>query len=365
MPEMTTAASSPPPPSIDIGSAARPASAATAAAPSGRRLRAGIVGLGRQARDDHLPALLASDMVDLVAVCDTDVQRVAEVRGEFEVAGHHDVTAMLASEDLDFVVVAVPHQSGREVITAAAEHRVHVLKEKPFATSLTEARELAVTCARSGVELMVTLQRRFNPIYSTFHQLYDQIGQPFLIDAAYTMSVDPAAGWRGQRCLAGGGCIIDMGYHVIDMLLWYFGLPDRVLAQYSATARPELDYDAEDTAHILFGFDSGLVGTVLLSRCIPPKTERIRVVGTRGAIVLERGRIQRLRSDGELVESLSREQSWPAAATAQVDHFCRVLHGSRCNVSGPDSHLAHAAFIDAAYASSRAGGFVNPKELIA
>lgn len=202
------------------------------------------------------------------------------------------------------------------------------------------------------------------PIYSTFHQLYDQIGQPFLIDAAYTMSVDPAAGWRGQRCLAGGGCIIDMGYHVIDMLLWYFGLPDRVLAQYSATARPELDYDAEDTAYILFGFDSGLVGTVLLSRWIPPKTEQIRVVGTRGAIVLERGRIQRLRSDGELVESLSREESWPAAATAQVDHFCRVLHGSRCNVSGPGSHLAHAAFIDAAYASSRAGGFVNPKELL-
>lgn len=65
-----------------------------------------------------------------------------------------------------------------------------------------------------------------------------------------------------------------------------------------------------------------------------------------------------------MLESLSREQSWPAAATAQVDHFCRVLHGSRRNVSGPDSHLAHAAFIDAAYASSRAGGFVNPKELI-
>lgn len=342
----------------------QPARSRTARSDSERRLRAGVVGLGRQAQDDHLPAVHASDMADLVAVTDLEPQRVTEVCREFGVSGHRDVGDMLAGEELDFVVVAVPHNAGREVIAAAAQHGVHVLKEKPFATCLAEAHELAAICADSGIELMVTLQRRFNPIYSTFPQLYDQIGSPFLIDADYTMTVDPAAGWRGQRRLAGGGCIIDMGYHVIDMLLWYFGLPDRVLAQYSAIARPELDYDAEDTAQILFGFDSGLVGTVLLSRCIAPKTERIRVVGTRGMIVLERGRIQRLRPDGDIVESLVREQSWPAAATAQVDYFCRVLRGARPNISGPSCHLAHAAFIEACYASSRVGKFVNPKKLI-
>ncbi|MGH8933230.1 MAG: Gfo/Idh/MocA family protein [Egibacteraceae bacterium] len=93
----------------------------------------------------------------------------------------------------------------------------------------------------------VTLQRRFNPIYTTFCQLYDQIGRPFVLDAEYTVYTDdPASGWRGDVSLAGGGCIIDMGYHMIDMLLWYFGLPDRVLAGFSAAARPDLDYDAED-----------------------------------------------------------------------------------------------------------------------
>jgi predicted dehydrogenase len=68
------------------------------------------------------------------------------------------------------------------------------------------------------------------------------------------------AGW--------GGCIIDMGYHLVDMLLWYFGMPDRVLAQHSASARPEQDYDAEDTATITFGYGSGLFGTALLPRCV-------------------------------------------------------------------------------------------------
>jgi predicted dehydrogenase len=198
-----------------------------------RQLRVGVVGLGKQARDDHLPAVRASEMAELVAVCDTDGERLTNTRHDLGVAGYRTVNEMLAGEHLDLVVVAVPHHAGREVIAAAAECGVHVLKEKPFATNLAEARDLAALCARSGIELMVTMQRRFNPIYSTFHQLYDQIGRPFLVDAAYTLAVNPAEGWRGQLRLAGGGCIIDMGYHMIDMLIWYFGLPDRVLVSVS------------------------------------------------------------------------------------------------------------------------------------
>lgn len=328
-------------------------------------LRVGVVGLGRQAREDHVPAVLASEMTELVAVCDTDPDRLAAARLDLGVAGYHSIGDMLGSADLDLVIVAVPHHAGRAVIAAAADHGVHVLKEKPFATSLDEARELAARCARSGIELMVTMQRRFNPIYSTFHQLYDRIGRPFLVDAVYTPDVDPAEGWRGQHHLAGGGCIIDMGYHTIDLLIWYFGLPDRVLAQYTATACPELDYDAEDTAQILFGYDSGPIGSVLLSRCIPPRSEHLRVVGSQGMVTLERGRIRRFGRGGEIVESLSRELSWPTAATAQIDHFCRILRGSRTNFSGPGNHLAHAAFIEACYASRQRGQFVDPKELIA
>lgn len=333
--------------------------------PSRARLRCGVVGLGRQARQDHIPAVATSEFADLVAFCDIDDQITHEIAGQYGVTGYRSYQEMISAESLDFVVVAVPHHAGGDVITVAAEHGVHILKEKPFAISLAEARKLQVLCADAGIELMVTMQRRFNPIYTTFHQLYDQIGEPFLIDARYTMQVDPAAGWRGQSRLAGGGCIIDMGYHMIDMLLWYFGLPRRVLAQCSAAARPDLDYDAEDTACISFEYESGLFGSALLSRCISPKTELIRVMGTRGTVELERGRIQRVRPDGQIAESLSREQSWPSAATVQVDHFCRVIRGERPNLAAPESHLAHAAFIEAAYESAEQRCFVNPKELMA
>jgi predicted dehydrogenase len=263
------------------------------------------------------------------------------------------------------VVVCVPHIADRKIIEAAAERGIHVLKEKPFATTLAEARELVTRCEVAGIELMVTLQRRFNPIYTSFSQLADQIGTPFMVDAAYTLHVsDPSDGWRGHIDAAGGGCVIDMGYHLIDMLLWYFGLPDRVTADMSTSARPDRDYDAEDTALIHFGYDNGLYGSLLLSRFVGPKSEQIRLVGSRGIVHLERGRIRRLANNGEVVESLVREQAWPAAAVSQVDYFCRVIEGLRPNISGPRENLAHLSFIQSCYQSARTHTAVNPKELL-
>ncbi|WP_280447107.1 Gfo/Idh/MocA family protein [Nocardia brasiliensis] len=328
-------------------------------------LRVGVVGLGRQAVNDHLPALVASRHVELVAVCDEDSKVMDEQQARWQVPGFTDYREMFQAAALDFVVICVPHDVGRAVIESAAAHRVHVLKEKPFALTLVEATELADLCAQSGIQLMVTLQRRFNPIYTSFPQLADQIGTPFLIDARYTVHVDdPSDGWRGQTATAGGGCVIDMGYHLIDLLLWYFGLPESITAELSVGARPDRRYDAEDTALIHFSYESGLYGSVLLSRFIGPKTEEIRLVGSDGVVHLERGCIRRLTNSGDVIESLRREQAWPSAAACQIDYFHRVLSGTRPNLSGPTENLAHMAFVAACYEAARTHTHINPKELL-
>ncbi|MFE7798690.1 Gfo/Idh/MocA family protein [Nocardia sp. NPDC057440] len=328
-------------------------------------LRAGVVGLGGQAVDDHLPGLLASRTADLVSVCDENPRIVAEQQHRYQVSGYTDFREMFEREQLDFVVVCVPHDVGRQVIEAAAEHHIHVLKEKPFATTLIEAIELAELCERSGIQLMVTLQRRFNPIYTSFPQLADQIGTPFLVDARYTLHVDdPSEGWRGDTAKAGGGCVIDMGYHLIDLILWYFGLPDRIAADLSVRARPDRSYDAEDTALLHFSYDSGLYGSLLLSRFVGPKAEEIRLVGSDGILHLERGCIRRLTNDGQVIESLRREQSWPSAAVCQIDYFHRVIEGTRPNLSAPSDHLAHMAVVTACYEAARTRTHIDPKELL-
>ncbi|GAA4980507.1 hypothetical protein GCM10025734_83990 [Kitasatospora paranensis] len=282
-----------------------------------------------------------------------------------QVPGFIHAGELLDTAAPDFVIVAVPHHAGRDVVRECAARGVHVLKEKPFATSVEEARELAQVCRAGEVELMVTLQRRFNPIYTSVAGLLDQIGTPFLIDGQYTFHTDdPGAGWRGDVRQAGGGCIIDMGYHLIDLLLWYFGLPSRVIAEFSTTAVPGGGYDAEDTAVIQLGYDTDLYGSLLLSRWMAPKSEHLHVVGTRGSVLLSKGRVQRLDLDGTVVEELTRPHAPASAATAQIDHFCRVLDGDRPNTSGPDQHLAHAAFIASCYRSKDAGRYIDPKEML-
>ncbi|MFQ6327862.1 Gfo/Idh/MocA family protein [Nocardia sp. CWNU-33] len=328
-------------------------------------LRAGVVGLGRQAVDDHLPGLRASGRVELVAVCDENPASMREQRDLYQVSGYTDFHKMFNAEQLDLVVVCVPHDVGRSVIEAAAAHRIHVLKEKPFATTLNEARELAQVCEQSGIELMVTLQRRFNPIYSSFIQLADQIGTPFLVDARYTLHIkDPSEGWRGVTAKAGGGCVIDMGYHLIDLLLWYFGLPASITADLSVRARPDRSYDAEDTALVHFSYNNGLYGSLLLSRFLGPKSEEIRLVGSEGIVHLERGCIRRLTNGGEVIESLRREQAWPSAAACQIDYFHRVIDGTRPNLSAPADNLAHMAFVAACYEAARTRSHINPMELL-
>jgi predicted dehydrogenase len=328
--------------------------------------RAAVVGLGGQALEEHLPGLAGCQFAELVAVCDTAPGRAVAQAETYAVPGYTDLKVLLEQARPDFVIAAVPHHAGREVIEMCAAAGVHVMKEKPFATDPREAAELVALCEKSGIELMVTVQRRFHPVYTAALQLLEQIGNPYLVEGRYTFHCpDPADGWRGQARLAGGGCLVDMGYHLIDLLIWYLGLPDRVLADTSAAAAPGREYDAEDTALVHLGYDCGLYGSLLISRSTGPKTERLTVTGPRGSVVVERGSVRRLDPAGQLIESITREPAWPAAAAAQIDCFCRVLDGQRPNPSGPATHLSHAAFLAAAYASKATSTTRDPKEFLA
>jgi len=330
-----------------------------------KQLKVGIVGLGHQTMEDHLPGIKDSQFAKLVSICDTNKELVKKIGKEHNLKYYSNITQMLNSEELDFIIVAIPHDQYLQIIEKASKKGISILKEKPFARNLSEARHFLKLAKDNNIQIMTTLQRRFNPIYTTFFQLVDQIGEPFFIDSKYSLFVNsPHEGWRGNKKEAGGGCIIDMGYHMIDMIIWYFGLPDKIYAESSSKAKPDENYDAEDTAAILFSYKSGLYGSLILSRFYAPKTEYLRVVGSRGVVDIQRGVIKRYKENGELAESLTRERAWSSASTNQIDYFCRVLRGERENIGNPKYHLQHVSFVEACCKSIKEGKYVNPKELI-
>jgi len=320
------------------------------------KLKVGIIGLGHQSLEDHIPAIKASQDVELVGIVEIDKEKIKSFlkdNKDAKICSNFD--DLLKNQKPDFIIIAIPHYLHFEITKKAIRNKIHILKEKPFAISLTQAKELRDLANKNNVQIAVTLQRRFNPIYSTFFQLIYKIGKPFYIEAKYCFYTDkPHEGWRGKKELAGGGCLIDMGYHIIDLLMWYFGLPDKIFAEMSCAAKEGIIYDAEDTAQVIFKYEKeNIWGSLLISRVIPPKQEYINVYGTRGIIHLERGKIERYSPSGELHESLKREDSWPSAAQDQLEYFVKVIRREKENISNPKFHFNHLAFIEAAYKSAQ------------
>lgn len=332
-------------------------------------LRTAVVGLGRQSLGDHIPALNESELLDLVAVCDIDQVVMRTIAEKFTVKGFNDVEDLIQEIKFDVAIVAVPHHQYFPIISKLANAGIHIIKEKPFATTIDEA--CAIHKAVNGkVFLGVTLQRRFNPIYQAFPQMQRRIGKIYSIEGKYTLNIDDLShGWRAVRAYAGGGALIDMGYHLIDLLVWYFGMPNTVTTRISRGNRPGQDYDAEDTVNMLFDFylpysyDEKTVGNFIISRVYPEKQELLKIYGTKGIVELQRGQLSRYDIYGQQVEKLVRQESWPSALIDQLNCFAEAIEaGQQWNLQYLQNYLPHVAIVQAAYDSDKGSTSCCPEE---
>lgn len=330
------------------------------------KFRVGLIGLGKQAKKYHLPGLESSENARLVAVCDIDQIKVDEISSAYKVKGYVSAKELLENESLDFVVIATPHDTHLEIVRIAALKGVHILKEKPFAKNLKEAIEILKIVKSNQIELMIILQRRFNSLHSRFFYYIKQIGKPSFIDMHYSIfAQDPHPAWRAKHEKSGGGCILDMGYHMIDLLMWYFGLPTSVYSNYSTISKDATDKEVEDSASIIFSYNNGFTGNMFLSRFCPPKTEFIRIIGQRGILEILKDKINLYDREGEVSECLvAHVPTDQFSASKQIDYFCKVLEGSKENISNPAINLNHMLFIESCYKSMKDRKPVNPKKLL-
>jgi predicted dehydrogenase len=337
------------------------------------QMRLIVVGLGHQSTEDHIPAVMSSGLFTLVGVVDRDAGRAASLGEQLAVVSAESVSAIIdkLEKPPEVAIVAVPHSEYLPIIRILADNGINVIKEKPFAVSIAEARTVEDCVRRTNITLCVTLQRRFNPIYLSFAQLIRHVGRIHAIEARYTLNIERLdEGWRASQLHAGGGALVDLGYHYIDLILWYFGLPDFVTCRHTGNNRPGQVYDTEDTVFLQFGYLGGsgapdVLGSLIVSRVYPDREESLTVFGTNGSASVSRGRCQRRGSDGALLESLSREGAWPSALVDQLEQFAVTIRdGSRRGQILP-AYLEQVAFVDASYRSAQLGRPVDPRETAA
>lgn len=333
------------------------------------KLKVCIIGLGKQNLEDHIPAVLESDFCTLDTVYDIDINKVKETSIKYSVLGYTDLDLLLKETKPNIGIIAIPHIDYLNVVKKLAKNKVNILKEKPFSISVNESIEIHKILQKHNVIMQVSVQRRFHPIYKTFSQLIKRIGRIYSIEARYVMNIPNLdKGWRAKKSLSGGGALIDMGYHFVDLLIWYFGLPDEVFSRVALGNKDGQVYDVEDTAIINFTYyqkeQKQILGSFLVSRVYPKKEELITVIGTKGSIQLERGVIRRLNNLGDIQEELMRLEKWPSAAVEQLDHFANLINDSELSESPHIKHFEHMALIESAYKSAILHQNTFPKELI-
>ena len=194
-------------------------------------IRICVVGLGKMGLS-HLSIIRMHPAAQLVGVCDLSKYFLDVLKKASGVAIFSDYEKMFAETKPDAVIVAVPTRFHAGVVKAALKHRVHVFCEKPFCLDLNESNRLAFEADEMGVVNQIGYHYRFVAAFQEMKRLIDlgAIGKiSHVLAEAYGPVVVHSKGstWRTQK-EEGGGCLYDYAAPPVNLLNWFFGIPDRV-----------------------------------------------------------------------------------------------------------------------------------------
>lgn len=189
-------------------------------------LKLGIIGCGGIARGKHLPSLSKIKEVELVAFCDIVEERATEMAKQYgtaEAKVYTDFHQMLEAEQLDVVHVLTPNNAHAPATIAALEAGCHVMCEKPMAKTYAQAQDMLNAAERTGKKLTIGYQNRFRPdsIYLQKACNRGDLGDIYYAKAhALRRRAVPTWGVFLDEEAQGGGPLIDIGTHALDLTLW-------------------------------------------------------------------------------------------------------------------------------------------------
>ncbi|QFU02622.1 putative oxidoreductase YdgJ [Halomonas sp. THAF5a] len=241
----------------------------------------GLVGFGLAGRTFHAPLIQASPSLELNAVVSRDAERVGADLPAVEVLPK--AAALFARRDIDLVVIATPNETHFPLAKAALNAGKHVVIDKPFSVTASEARLLKAQADRADRLLSVFHNRRWDSDFLTLRSLIDDgaLGRVVSLESRFDRFRPHVTDrWR-DRHQPGAGIWYDLGPHLLDQARELFGMPRAILLEL-ATAREGAEVDDDFLA--LLEYDRLRV-TLQASSLVAEPTPRFRVHGTRGSFV--------------------------------------------------------------------------------
>ena len=312
--------------------------AAGQAAEAGTGLGWGVIGLGWVARDYAVPGLQAAGG-RLVAVADPDpgARRHAAALGA---EAHAEAEALLADPAVEAVYVATPNHLHRAAVERAAAAGKPVLCEKPMAATLAEAEAMAEAVRAAGIRYGTAFDQRHHPAHAAIRAAIagGAVGTVTAIRIAYACWVGAGwaqDNWRADAARAGGGALIDLAPHGLDLVDYLLGEPVEEIA--ALTQRRVQDYPVDDGAMLLGRTRSGVLVQLHVAYNCPEGLPRrqLEVLGSTGQILAERtmgqapgGRVWRIDGRLGLRVPLPVPEAGASPFARQMAAFARWMRGA-------------------------------------
>jgi predicted dehydrogenase len=284
-------------------------------------VRFGIVGLGNMGAF-HVETFAEMKGATLEAICDAlprNLERAGQRTKAKQFANYEE---MLGSGLIDAVLIATPHFLHPEIALGAFEREIHVLCEKPLAVTIGQGRKvLEASSQKPELKFGLMFQMRTNPLYRKLRELIveGELGEVSRItwivtDWFRTWAYFASGGWRATWAGEGGGVLINQCPHNLDLMHWLTGLaPSRITAVgFVGKTHP---IEVEDEISAILEYPGGAIGHFITSTGEAPGTNRLEIVGDRGKIVAEKGKLHFTRTR----ESVRRVRETSAEAFAHVE----------------------------------------------
>ncbi|MDQ1296091.1 MAG: Gfo/Idh/MocA family oxidoreductase [Bacteroidota bacterium] len=273
------------------------------------KIKWGVIGSGGIARRRTIPeGISKAEHAKLVAVFDTNPDANKAVAAEFNAVAVNSIKDLINS-GVDAIYIASPANMHLGQAIACAKGKKHVLCEKPLGMTVSEAEKMIKTCHEEGVYLGVGLMMRFVKQHEAAMKMIQEgkLGKPVYGRAQLSCWYPPMAGaWRQDPKTGGGGSLMDMGSHCIDLLEMFFGKVKSVSCFINNNVH---SYKSEDSAVVSLLFENGALGTVDTYFCIPDNSSKnvLELYGSKGSI-LAKGTIGQGQA-GEMIAFLEGDSS--------------------------------------------------------